>query len=140
MIRAPLISSPRFFIPGQDEPKLTTRQEISLVDCSEVVKFVVKRNHFITLTFYGVLLLRVAATVVFVAIIASTTLRDADSHVEVSDLMSVLARCWHFDRTSPVVVEVAEAVGELLELDARQDGLVERHVEVGGQHAALSRA
>ena len=31
-----------------------------------------------------------------------------DSHVELSDLVSVLTWCWHLDWTGPVEVEVAE--------------------------------
>ena len=98
-----------------------------------------QRNHIIAHALHSVLLLRIAAAALPV-VLAAATLRHADRHVEVGNLMSVLARRWHFDRSRPVVVEVAKTVGELLELDTRQRRLVQGHVEVGGEHAALSGA
>ena len=44
-------------------------------------------------------------------------LGHADGHVEIGDLVSVLARCWHFDWTGPVEVAVAEGVGQRLQFD-----------------------
>lgn len=63
----------------------------------------------------------------------------ADVHEELRNLVRVLARRWHFDRACPVEVEVAQRVGQQLEVRAAQSGLVHRHVEVGRQHAPLSR-
>jgi hypothetical protein len=62
-----------------------------------------------------------------------------DVHEELRNLVRVLARRWHFDRTCPVKVEVAQRVGQQLEVRAAQSGLVHRHIEVGRQHAPLSR-
>ena len=56
---------------------------------------------------------------------------DADVHVELSNLVGVLARSWHFDWTCPVEVEVAEGEGQLLNLNASQGGVILRHEEVG---------
>ena len=44
-------------------------------------------------------------------------LGHADGHVEIGDLVCVLARSWYFDRTGPVEVSVAEGVGQRLQLD-----------------------
>ena len=43
-----------------------------------------------------------------------------DGHVELSDLVSVLTWCWHFYRTGPVEVEVAEGVCQLLDVRLRE--------------------
>ena len=82
------------------------------------MELVAQRDHFIAHALHSVLLLRVAAALPVA--LAAATLRHADRHVEVGNLVGVLARRWHFDGSCPVVVEVAETVGELLELDARQ--------------------
>jgi hypothetical protein len=55
-----------------------------------------------------------------------------DCHVEFCDLVSILARSRDFDWTSPVEIEVAEGIGQLLNVDLRQSRLVQGHVEVGG--------
>lgn len=60
-----------------------------------------------------------------------------DCHVEFCDLVSILTRSRDFDRTSPVEIEVAEGIGQLLNVDLRQSRLVQGHVEVGWQHATL---
>ena len=39
-------------------------------------------------------------------------LGHADCHVEIGDLVRILARCWHFDRSGPVEITVAEGVGQ----------------------------
>ena len=45
---------------------------------------------------------------------------DADVHVELGDLVGVLAGGGHLDGPRPVEVEVAEGKSKLLELDSRQ--------------------
>lgn len=55
-----------------------------------------------------------------------------DCHVEFCDLVSILARSRDFDWTSPVEIEVAEGIGQLLNVDLRQSRLVQGYVEVGG--------
>ena len=52
-------------------------------------------------------------------------------HVQLSDLVSVLARSRHFNWTCPVEVEVAESKSEMLKVDLSKLGLVHSHVEVG---------
>ena len=74
------------------------------------------------------------ATVMFVS------LCDADRHVEVSDFVGVLTRSRHFDRTCPVVVNVAQSVSKLLELNPRHCRLIEGHMEVRRQHTTLGRS
>ena len=41
-------------------------------------------------------------------VVAVPSVGDANGHVELSDLVSVLARSWNFDGTCPVEIEVAE--------------------------------
>ena len=71
-------------------------------------------------------------------VVAVPSVGDANGHVELGDLVSVLARSWNFDGTCPVEVEVAKREGELLNLDFGELGLVLGHIEVSGQDAALS--
>lgn len=47
-------------------------------------------------------------------LILSLLLVSTDVHEELCDLVSVLTRCWHFDGTSPVEVEVAQRVRQML--------------------------
>lgn len=61
----------------------------------------------------------------------------ANVHVELGDLVRVLARSWHLDGTGPVEVEVAQGERKLLQLDLLHGGLVKRHMEMGGKDAAL---
>lgn len=68
---------------------------------------------------------------------ATTFFGCANGHIEVGDLVSILAGSWHLDRTGPVVVEVAQSVGQLLKLDLSEGALVEGHMEVGRKHTAL---
>lgn len=64
-------------------------------------------------------------------------LRHTNRHVEVGDLVGVLARSRHLDRASPVEVEMAERVGQRLQVDLLQRGLVQGYVEMRGQYATL---
>ena len=61
----------------------------------------------------------------------------SNSHVELSDLVSVLARCRHFDWTSPVEVEMAERVRQLLDVNLGKIRLIEWNVEVCWQDTSL---
>lgn len=49
--------------------------------------------------------------------VVMTLLRGSDRHVELSDLVSVLAGSWHLDWTRPVEVEVAECKRQVLNVD-----------------------
>ena len=60
-----------------------------------------------------------------------------DCHVELSDLVSILAWCWHLDWTGPVEVEVAQRVRQLLDVRLGEARLVKRNMEVSGQDATL---
>ena len=70
-------------------------------------------------------------------VVAVPSVGDANGHVELSNLVSVLTRCRHLDWTSPVEVEVAEGVRQLLDVHLGEVRLVEWHVEVGWQDASL---
>ena len=54
------------------------------------------------------------------SIAEATFLSCAHGHVELSYFMGVLAGCRHLDWSSPVEVEVAEGVAQLLQLDLLQ--------------------
>ena len=60
----------------------------------------------------GILLLGVAASLLVLLLSAGCS----DGHVELSNFVSVLAGCWHFDWTSPVEVEMTERVRQLLDV------------------------
>ena len=63
--------------------------------------------------------------------------RDTYGDIEICDLVGILAGCRDFDWTSPVEVEVAERVRQLLQLVLAERRLVQRYVEVSRQDAAL---
>ena len=91
-------------------------------------------NHNFLLDSSLLLLLRgVVAARLFVLLF----LRSADCHVEFCNLVCILARSRDFDWTSPVEIEVAEGIGQLLNVNLCQSRLVQRYVEVSGQHATL---
>ena len=70
---------------------------------------------------------------------AQCFLSDAHGVEEIGDFVSVLARGRHFDRASPVEVEVTEGVSQLLDLQASEGRIVATHVEMSGQNTALVR-
>ena len=51
--------------------------------------------------------------------------------------MGILTRSRYLDRACPIVVEVTETIGQLLELDLFKRALIQGHIEVSGQHTAL---
>ena len=61
----------------------------------------------------------------------------SNRHIELGDLVSVLARCGDLDRSSPVEVEMAKSVGKLLDVNLGQIGVVLGHEEMRGENAAL---
>ena len=80
------------------------------------MEFLVEWKHLDALLFDRALLLWVPAA--SLAAVLAVALSYTNRHVEVGDLVGVLARRWHLDWTGPVVVEVAQSVGQLLELNA----------------------
>ena len=58
--------------------------------------------------------------VVAMLLCVETLLCDPNCHIKVCDLVGILARCWNFDWTCPVEVEVAQRVGQRLQLNLRQ--------------------
>ena len=73
----------------------------------------------------------------FPVAVISDPLAVADRHVELGNLVSVLAGGWNFDRTLPVKITVTERVGELLDVDLLQRALVEGHKAVRRKYTAL---
>lgn len=71
------------------------------------------------------------------AISTTTLFGSSYCHVEVSNFMGILTRSRYLDGACPIVVEVAESVGELLELDLFERALIEGHIEVSGQNTTL---
>ena len=61
----------------------------------------------------------------------------ADQHVELSDLVCVLARGRHLDRPRPVKIAVTERECQLLDLQLLQRALVQGHEAVRSKHAPL---
>ena len=51
------------------------------------------------------------------SVVLGTSFGGSDRHVELCDLVGVLARCWHFDGTCPVEVEVAKSEGQMLDVN-----------------------
>lgn len=74
---------------------------------SQEVELLVEGTHFLVEGVLQFLVLLTAAS-------TQSFLRDTHGVEEVSDFVSVLARGRHFDRASPVEVEVAQSVGQLL--------------------------
>ncbi len=62
-----------------------------------------------------------------------------DVHEELCDLVRVLAWRRNFDWTSPVEIEMAESVSQVLQLMFSQVGVILRNVEVSRKDAPLSR-
>lgn len=60
-------------------------------------------------------------------------------HKELSNLVSILTRSRHFDRTGPIKVEVAQCVRKVLQLLLREVGVILRHKEVSWQNTSLIR-
>lgn len=67
------------------------------------------------------------------------TASSPDVHVELSNLMGILARSRHFNGSSPVKVEVAERESKLLDVRLGELRLVERNMEVSWQDTTLVR-
>lgn len=97
------------------------------------MKLLVELNNIAAARLARLLLLLVEATA---ALAPASTTRSlgsvADEHVELGDLVRVLARRWHLDRPSPVEIVVAEREAELLDLHLLKRALVERHEAVRG--------
>ena len=77
------------------------------------MKLLVERDHLSDSVLDGTLVLTLAPAAL---LLAATTSPVAHEHVELSDLVSVLARSWHLDGTSPVEVAVTQGKSQLLNL------------------------
>lgn len=60
-------------------------------------------------------------------------------HEELRNLVSILAGSWHFDRTCPVEIEVAQCVSQVLKLLLSKVRVILRHEEVSWQNTSLVR-
>ena len=98
---------------------------------SQVVQLLVKRLdlHAVLLDFG---LLNSSSSISRNLLITSVEAFFGDTYgdIEVCDLVGVLAGCRDFDGTSPIEVEVAERVCQLLQLVLSKRRLVQWHVEV----------
>lgn len=61
----------------------------------------------------------------------------SNRHVELSNLVSILAGCRYFDWSGPIEVEVAECVCQLLDVELGQRRVVLGHKEVCRKDAPL---
>ncbi len=61
----------------------------------------------------------------------------ADVHLELGDLVGILAGSGHLDWTSPVKIKVTKRESQVLYLNAREVRVVLGHKEVGWQNTAL---
>ena len=61
----------------------------------------------------------------------------ADVHVELGNLMGILAGSGHLDWTSPVEIKVTQRECQVLDLNAREVRVILRDKEVSWQHTAL---
>ena len=73
------------------------------------MKFLIKRTHLGLDSLLKVLVLLTAGEV-------ELFLGDTDSGEEIGNFMCVLARSRHLNWTSPIEIEVAQSVGQLLQL------------------------
>ena len=96
---------------------------------SQVVQLLIKRLdlHAVLLDF-GLLNSSISRNLLVTSVEAF--FGDTYGDIEVSDLVGVLAGCRYFYGTSPVEVEVAERVCQLLQLVLSKRRLVQWHVEV----------
>ena len=109
-------------LPSASPHKLTVgslfQSEIALWSraFSQVVELLAERLDLDALLLDMGLLLRINAVAALLPCIVAL-LGHAYGHVEVGDLVRILAWCWHFDRSSPVEITVAEGVSQRLQLD-----------------------
>ena len=61
----------------------------------------------------------------------------ADVHLELGDLVGILAGSGHLDWTSPVEIKVTQRECQVLDLNAREFRVILRDKEVSWQHTAL---
>lgn len=93
------------------------------------MKFLLQRLNVADFLHNGILLLLIlSSSWLLLLLVASST----DIHVELSNLVSILARCRHLNGTSPVEVEVAQGETELLDVYLGELGFVEWDMEVSG--------
>jgi hypothetical protein len=104
---------------------------------SQEVKLLVERGGIKFTLFTGTLL----SFVDFVRLFLSLFVHAGQSYasVELGNLVSVLARSGNLDRSSPVVVEVAQGECQVFQIDLTNLGLVLSDIEVSGENASLCR-
>ena len=103
-----------------------------LATSSQEVKFLVQWTHLGLDSLLKALMLLTTREV-------ELSLGDTDCSEEIGDFVCVLARGRHLDWASPVEIEVAQSVGELLQFQPVQWRVIATHIEMGRQHAALVR-
>ncbi len=103
---------------------------------SQVVEFLVERPNLIAPLLYKSFLILRSSTPRR-SVVTLALLCRADCHVELGDLVCVLTWCRHFDRSSPVEVEVTKGVDQLLQIYLLELRLVHGHMEMGGEDTTL---
>ena len=82
-------------------------------------------------------LLLVPAALGLLPVLVTTSLCVANSHVEVSDLMRVLAGSWNLDRATPIEIAVTKGECQLLDVDLFHRTFIQRDETVSGKYATL---
>ena len=97
------------------------------------MKLLVERNSCVSHTVQDSLLLaRVGLPTVVTTFVALTSVSIANEHVELGNLVGLLAWSWYLDRACPVEITVAQGEGQLLDLDLFQRALIDRHEAMSG--------
>ena len=84
---------------------------------SQIVESFVQRSQGLDSGLDGALLGTLAACAVLSSL---SPVSIAHQHVELRDLVGILARSWHFDGPSPVEIAVTQGKGQLLDLELLQ--------------------
>ena len=71
------------------------------------------------------------------SVVALSLLCRANCHVELSDLVRILTWRRHFDRSSPVEIEMTKGVDQLLQFYLFELRLVHGHMKVGREDTPL---
>ena len=82
-----------------------------LLGSSQEMEFLVQRHHVLLDLLHSLFAVRVHVTL---ALPLPVVVVQAHRGIEVGDLVSILARSWHFDRSCPVEVEVAQSKRQVL--------------------------
>ena len=94
---------------------------------SQEMELLVQRHHILLHLVHRPFFIRVHFTFSRALLVVAV---EAHGGIEISDLVRILAGGGYFDGTGPVVVEVAQSKGQVLDVELAQAGSVQRHVEM----------